>query len=217
MRVTVSWMWIAAGAIVLAGQQEPPGARLRLVPPGPLEPPTAAQKADPSQENVGAKAIRPAILNLKPVGNPIYVVEEPVENEPARTYRWPKVAAVSKSAEGLALQGWDVVSYFNLRPEMGKRKFSHDYRGATWLFSSELHLKRFKEDPARYLPQYGGFCAYAVARGYPATANPAVFTVQDGRLFLFFDRAVRYVWEQDYGLMVRKADSRWPRLHLAAP
>ena len=68
------------------------------------------------------------------------------------------VTAVNVTAEGIAIKGYDPVAYFTQgKPVQGKKAFSHQWDGATWLFTNNMHLDLFKIDPARYAPQFGGY------------------------------------------------------------
>lgn len=106
-----------------------------------------------------------------------------------------------------------MVSYFEDHPKKGRKEFGVEHGGVTWWFSSAEHRKLFVDNPDRFLPQYGGFCAYSVAQGYPATADPGAYKVDGGKLFLYFDKAVQTVWEQDQYHLVGRADKNWPILH----
>jgi hypothetical protein len=164
----------------------------------------------------GPEKVRPAILDLKPAGDPIYLVDEPrpdAGHDQWRTYRRPNVERFSRDGEGLAIQGYDVISYLSGHAEKGLKELSIEQDGTTWLFAAAGNHRLFAKDPRRYLPAYGGFCAYSIAKGYPATADPRVFTTAGGRLYLFFDQAVKTVWEQDHNRFIGKADQNWPRLH----
>jgi len=200
-----------AGAIPAAEPQsehQPRGKPLVLVESDPLKDMRLPDRTDPPKT---APAVRPAILVLKPAGDPIYISEESPDNW--RTYQRPKVDAFSRNGEGIAIQGYDVVSYLENRPELGSANFSADYGGVQWRFASQEHRMEFLKDPSSYVPQYGGFCAYSIGRGYPATADPRAFASVDGKLYLFFDKAVRTVWEQERQRLVAAADRNWPRIH----
>ncbi|MCC6858377.1 MAG: hypothetical protein IT158_07445 [Bryobacterales bacterium] len=200
-----------------------PGTRLVLAPSEPLTEPafpkaktgTAAPPASPGSVRP-EPGIRPAILDLKPPGDPIYLVEEPESDafrDQWRTYRRPKVDPFSRDGDGIALQGYDVVSYFGGYAGKGRKEFAVEYAGTAWWFVAAENRDQFAQAPDRYLPAYGGFCAYSVGKGYPATADPRVFTIDSGKLYLFFDKAVRAVWEQNRRGFVAKADRNWPGLH----
>lgn len=114
---------------------------------------------------------------------------------------------------GLAVEGYDTVAYFTAGlPVAGKREFEYRWQGATWRFASAEHRDLFAADPAKYAPRYGGYCAYAVARGYTAEIDPEAWKIVDGRLYLNYDRDVQRLWEADVAGHVRAADANWPRL-----
>jgi hypothetical protein len=114
---------------------------------------------------------------------------------------------------GLAVDGYDTVAYFTAGLAVeGKREFVYEWSGATWRFASAEHRDLFAADPAKYAPRYGGYCAYAVARGYTAEIDPEAWKIVDGRLYLNYDRDVQRLWEADVAGHVRAADANWPRL-----
>ena len=86
------------------------------------------------------------------------------------------------------------------------------YKRQTYHFASAAHREAFAADPTRYLPQYGGFCAWAVSRGYTAPTDPLAWRIVDGRLFLNYSRSVQRTWEQDASGNIRKGDTNWPGL-----
>ncbi len=94
----------------------------------------------------------------------------------------------------------------------GRPEFSHRWNGATWRSASAANRDRFAADPARYAPAYGGFCAYAVARGYTAPIDPDAWRIVDGRLYLNYDLRTRALWERDVPGEIARADRNWPRL-----
>jgi hypothetical protein len=208
---------------ILCGQQTAPpaetqGAPLQLVPSKPFEQPTRpARKTEPANVPTASEpGVRPAILNLRPAGDPIYLVEDPPagsDKDKWRTYQRAKVDRFSRNGEGVAIQGYDVVSYHERRVEKGSKEFSAEYGGVSWRFATADHHNLFLQDPLSFVPEYGGFCTYSVARGYPATADPRAYVVQDRKLYLFFDKAVQAVWEQDQRHLVSAADRYWPDLH----
>lgn len=124
-----------------------------------------------------------------------------------------QAAAVFASKEGVAINGIDPVGYFTRGvPVAGQTVFSHEWQGATWLFSTEENKALFVANPAQYAPQYGGFCAYAVSRGYTAKTDPKAWTVHEGKLYLNYSLSVRRKWLRDVSGNVTKADKNWPRL-----
>ena len=120
---------------------------------------------------------------------------------------------VNTDKEGIAIKGHDPVEYFtHNRPAKGDPTRTVTYQGATYRFASEENKKLFEENPARYAPQFGGFCAYAVSKGYTASIDPAAFQIVDGRLLLQNSLSVRDKFSKDTAGNVRKADANWPSL-----
>jgi hypothetical protein len=114
-------------------------------------------------------------------------------------------------SRGLALAGYDAVSYFSdSRAVKGDERFEMEWNRARWRFTSAEHLERFKADPARYAPQFGGYCAWAVSRGYTASGDPAAWSVVDGRLYLNYSMSVRSMWEKDKAGNIAKGNANWP-------
>ena len=114
---------------------------------------------------------------------------------------------------GLAVKGYDPVAYFNAgRPTRGKSQFSTQHGGATYRFASQGNLDAFRANPNRYLPQYGGYCAWAVAQGYKAPITPDAWTVVNGKLYLNASRGVQRRWERDIPGFIRQANANWPNV-----
>jgi YHS domain-containing protein len=114
---------------------------------------------------------------------------------------------------GLAIRGYDPVAYFESgRPVGGQAAFTHVWRGATWRFASAANRDAFAADPGKFAPQYGGFCAFAVASGYSAPIDPAAWKIVDGRLYLNYDRSVQRRWEADIPGFIAKGDANWPQV-----
>ena len=127
------------------------------------------------------------------------------------------VVAASASAgeffekNGVALRGYDPVAYFkDNQPIKGVAAYTAEYRGSSFHFASQASRDAFAADPAKYAPQYGGFCAYGAASGYKAAIDPAAFTVVNGKLYLNYDRAVQKEWNKDVPGFIAKADKNWP-------
>ena len=90
--------------------------------------------------------------------------------------------------KGYVAEGFDVVSYFvDKKPKEGKKKFQTTYDDAKFKFSSEKNLNLFKENPKKYVPQYGGYCAYAVAaKKSKMYIDAEAYEIRDGKLYLFY-------------------------------
>lgn len=127
----------------------------------------------------------------------------------ASAFAEKRLVNVDKS--GVALKGYDPVAYFtDNAPVKGDSRFSSTYRGATYYFANDEHKKLFESDPTKYEPQFGGFCAYGVSKGYTVKIEPDAFQVVDGRLLLQYDKSVREKFQQDTTGNLKRADSNWP-------
>jgi YHS domain-containing protein len=129
----------------------------------------------------------------------------------------PSVAAqpthINVDATGLALYGYDPVSYVSDNKAVpGDAAVTAVHDGATYRFASAEHRDSFTKDPAKYLPAYGGFCAYGVTQGYKVKVDPAVFKVVDGRLYLNYNASVGEKWSSDVPGYISKAEKVWPEL-----
>lgn len=111
----------------------------------------------------------------------------------------------------VAVGGYDVVAYFtDGRPMRGSMQHRFTHRGYEYRFASAEHLAAFRADPARYLPQYGGYCAWAVSQGYTASGDPTNWRVVNGRLYLNYNDEIQRRWEQDIAGHIRRGDANWP-------
>jgi len=100
--------------------------------------------------------------------------------------------------DGVAIRGYDPVAYFvDGKPTTGRDEFTTDWMGAKWKFASQANLERFKAEPAKYAPQYGGYCAYGTAKGHLAPTEPAAWSVVDGKLYLNYNKQVSKLWQKD--------------------
>jgi hypothetical protein len=119
-------------------------------------------------------------------------------------------APVYQTSAG-AIDGYDAVAYFTEgKPVAGRPEFTHDWNGARWRFASAANLAAFQQDPARYAPQFGGYCAYAVANAYTAKSDPEAWHVEDGKLYLNFNAEVRTTWLGKKDAFIASAARNWP-------
>ena len=122
---------------------------------------------------------------------------------------------VHRDRRGVALGGYDPVAYFTAgQPVKGDQAIARQHEGTTYYFASVANRDAFAKEPARYLPQYGGFCAWAVSRGYTAPTDPLAWKIVDGRLFLNYSRDVQQKWQGDAPGNIRKGDANWPALRV---
>jgi YHS domain-containing protein len=97
-----------------------------------------------------------------------------------------------------AINGYDVVSFFSEQKAVeGNKSFAYDWSGSQWLFSSQANLDSFKADPAKYAPQYGGFCAYGVSDNHKSPTDPKAWTIVDNKLYLNYNSKVKELWSKD--------------------
>lgn len=114
---------------------------------------------------------------------------------------------------GIAVDGTDVVAYFTQgKPVPGNTELTYDWNGATWRFASAENRDRFAADPARYAPQYGGYCAWAVSQGYTASTVPEAWKIVDGKLYLNYSRRIQRRWERDIPGRIKAANANWPEV-----
>lgn len=113
--------------------------------------------------------------------------------------------------DGVALRGHDPVAYFkDNRPVKGAPEFRAEFKGSVFHFASAANRDAFRADPAKYAPQYGGYCAFGLAGGYKAATDPAAFSIVDGKLYLNYNAAVQKQWSADIPGFIVKADRNWP-------
>ncbi len=112
-----------------------------------------------------------------------------------------------------AIGGYDTVGYFTeSRPVKGSTDYSYSWSGATWLFSSQENLDKFRSDPTKYAPQYGGFCAYGVSQNYKVRTVPEAWTIINDRLYLNYSLGVRSTWLKDTSGYIELANENWVNL-----
>lgn len=115
--------------------------------------------------------------------------------------------------DGLAIMGYDPVAYVTDRKAVkGSPDFAAEYGGSTFYFSTEVHREAFAKNPERFVPQYGGYCAYGMAKGYKAAIDPDAFTVVGDKLYFNYSERVRAQWLSDVPGYIRKADANWPEV-----
>ena len=112
-----------------------------------------------------------------------------------------------------AIEGYDPVAYFTEgKPVEGKESITYDWKGATWHFSNEEHKSMFMENPEKYAPEYGGFCAYAVSQGAKAEIDPAAWHIEGGKLYLNNNKDIQEKWMENKKELIKEADKNWKEL-----
>jgi YHS domain-containing protein len=117
----------------------------------------------------------------------------------------------------VAIKGYDPVAYFTLgKAVKGSKDMAVSYQGIIYYFSSAGNKDLFKANPAKYEPEYGGWCAYAMGNsGEKVSIDPETFKLINGKLYLFYNRFFTNTltsWNKDEVNLKRKADANWPRL-----
>lgn len=114
----------------------------------------------------------------------------------------------------VAVSGYDVVSYFqgSGKPVKGAANHMVEYDGARWHFSSKANADAFERNPERFAPQYGGHCAWAMSRGSLAPGDPTLYKIQNGKLYLNFNRDVQQTWLGDIDGFIAKSDPAWSKI-----
>ncbi len=113
-----------------------------------------------------------------------------------------------------AVDGYDVVAYHSLTPDAepvpGSDEFVAEYKGARWRFASAENLAAFEADPDRYRPQYGGYCAWAVAEGTLAKGDPRQWHVREDKLYLNVNARIKRRWLSDVEDYLARSEKNWP-------
>lgn len=130
-------------------------------------------------------------------------------SEPVRAEHSTQLVNIDK--KGVILDGHDPVAFFtDNKPAKGKDAFQSTYHGATYYFASAEHKAAFDKDPAKYEPQFGAFCAYAVSVGRTAPIDVNTFSIVEGRLVVQHNAKASGLWTKDPQGNLKRADKYWP-------
>jgi len=128
----------------------------------------------------------------------------------------PYGAHTNRASSGLALEGYDPVSYFEAgesAPQRGRKALEVNFEGSRYRFATAEHQELFLGNPERYVPAYGGWCAWAMVDGEKVDVDPESYVIQDERLMLFYDGLfgdTRKSWNRgEVQQLAREADQRW--------
>ena len=118
----------------------------------------------------------------------------------------------------IAIQGYDPVAYFTKNKAVkGNKNFAIVNQGITYHFASAENKELFKNNPFKYEPEYGGWCAYAMgAKGEKVEIDPETFTIINGKLFLFYNAYFNNTlkdWKKDEANLHKKADANWTNIY----
>ena len=124
--------------------------------------------------------------------------------------------SVNTNKKGVLIDGYDVVSYFKSNPQKGEEMFSHEYKGATLWFANAKNRETFTANPTKYMPQYGGWCAYAMGTdGTLVEIDPKTYEIRNGKFYLFYNKwgtnTLKLWLEEGPEELRRKADENWTK------
>jgi len=115
--------------------------------------------------------------------------------------------------KGFAIKGYDTVAYFTEKmPVQGSEEFSYSWNHGVWLFANKMNMELFKANPEKYAPQYGGYCAFAAAKGSFAKVDPTQFTVLNDKLYLNYNARIQKKWTKKRDEFIQLGDQNWPEL-----
>lgn len=118
---------------------------------------------------------------------------------------------------GLAIGGYDPVAYFKTgKAKKGKKELAFSHDGITYYFSSLENRQIFQKSPSKYEPQYGGWCAFAMARGEKVSIDPETFKILDNKLYVFYNKFFNNTlksWNKDEANLKTSADKNWSRIY----
>ncbi len=128
----------------------------------------------------------------------------------------PTIETSVSSRDGVAISGFDPVAYFTDRePVAGSATYAVRWRGTVWHFTSAENARLFRSEPERFAPQYGGYSVYGMSRARAYRANPRVFDIIDGKLYLSRNSRVREIWQRNPKGYIGSADSQWARVGMS--
>ncbi len=120
------------------------------------------------------------------------------------------MAGSFNETDGVAIDGYDPVAYMaEQKAVKGSAEFTSVHKGSVFHFKNAANRDTFVVNPEKFAPQYAGYCAFGVSRGYKAVTSPDAFTVVDGKLYLNYNLEVKTMWAKDTPGYIGKADGNW--------
>ncbi|GAB2189268.1 YHS domain-containing (seleno)protein [Sessilibacter sp. MAH2] len=120
------------------------------------------------------------------------------------------------SSKNGAIEGADPVAFFSLLPGekavLGSDDFTYEWQGATWKFATAENRQKFIDNPEKYAPQYGGYCAFAVSHGFTKDVNPNYWEIVDDKLYLNFNKTAYKKWSSDKAAAITRGNENWPNV-----
>ena len=118
--------------------------------------------------------------------------------------------------DGLAIEGYDPVSYFDGKPAEGKSNLTYSYKGVIYRFLNQENLAKFKSAPEKYEPAYGGWCAYAMGEnGEKVKVDPETYKIVGGKLYLFYNFWANNTlekWNKNEPKLKEAGDRNWSKI-----
>ena len=111
--------------------------------------------------------------------------------------------------DGVALGGYDPISYFENSPAMGLSEFAAEHEGITWHFASAEHLAQFESNPTKFTPAYGGHCSLAMSTGFAVEGEPESYEIIDDKLYIFSGDEVKATFMEDADASIKACDANW--------
>jgi YHS domain-containing protein len=116
-----------------------------------------------------------------------------------------------------AIDGYDAVAFFTEnKPIKGLKTLSCTYQGSDWYFADQKHLIMFLNDPQKYVPAFGGYCAYGVAEGKRNPGNQNAWSIVNGKLYLNYNQELKNQWFRRRKEFIRQAEKNWQQMDSAA-
>lgn len=138
--------------------------------------------------------------------------------ESAFAYDEKSSSPLNLDAQGLALKGYDPVSYFQQSgPVQGNTNLTERYEGATYQFANSANQAAFKANPTKYAPAFGGFCAMGVVMDKKLDIDPQLWRVVDGKLYLNVHKPAQTRWLEDITGNIKKGEENWSRIKDKVP
>ncbi len=128
------------------------------------------------------------------------------------------VKNINTTAENIAVKGFDTVAYFTGQNAVpGNLQYQFVWNGAKWLFANAENLEKFKANPEAFAPQFGGYCSFAVSKGYTADSDPQAWKIVDGKLYLNYNPKVKEMWEAEQEMRIQEGKKNWQEFQKKKP
>ena len=132
---------------------------------------------------------------------------------PANAVVKGSTSEINVDEHGIALSGYDPVAYFDSgKPTPGVESLSASYDGTRYLFATAAHQKTFVDNPRKYVPEFGGFCAVGASFGEKVGTDPQTGKVVNGKLYLNYNARALALFNKDETGTIRKAEANWPAI-----